>query len=240
MNRRRDIRSARVAEVADDGRTLVVRAVTYNVVDDYGTLFPPGVFADSLGRRMPAFAWSHQWTEPIGRATAAEERPDGLYLTLRLSDPEAVPRARQAMVQFAEGTLTDVSIGFSGATWRPATDDELRTYPGVRDVLTPGADLDEVSAVLRGAVPGAELVLQRSADGAVSVDAVVELARRVAAGELTQDEAGIALTLLGAGETSTEGDDAGEPEGGGEDPAPVEFDGGEALEAWLSPSRSRR
>lgn len=203
MSKRREIRSARVAEVAEDGRTIVVRAVAYGVVDDYGSVWQRGVFARSVGERMPVFAWSHNWEEPIGRAIAADDREDGFYLTLRASNPEDVPRARQAVSQFADGTLTDVSVGFSNMTRRAPTDEEVRAMPGAREIMEDG-DLDEVSAVLRGAVPGAQLVMQRSGrHSAVDVDAVVELAKRVTAGELTQAEAAVALELLGAEDAPT-------------------------------------
>lgn len=192
MTRRRELRAAPITQVSEDGRTITVRAVVYNVMDDYSTVFLPGCFTRSLAERMPVFAWSHDWAEPIGRAIAFDDQPDALYLTLRASDPDAVPRARQAVVQFAEGVLTDVSVGFSNSSWRKPTDAERVTYPGV-DALLEDGDLDEVSAVLRGAVPGAQLVSIRSAQ--VDQALVVSLARQVAAGELTQEEARIALDL---------------------------------------------
>ena len=209
MTKKRERRSARVASVSDDGRTIEVRAVTYGVVDDWGSVFLPGTFNESLGRRLPTFAWGHDWSEPIGRATAWNDSDEGLDLTMRLSDPDAVPRARQAMVQFADGTIDDVSVGFSGTSRRPPTKDEEKQWPGVREVIT-SADLDETSAVLRGAVPGAKVLSVRSA-AEVDLDAVVALAKRVAAGELTAEEAKVAVDLLG-----------GDPEEGDETDPPVE------------------
>jgi len=195
MVKKREHRSARVASVSDDGRTIEVRAVTYGVVDDYGSVFLPGVFNASLEKRLPTFIWGHSWLEPIGRATAWKDTEEGLELTMRLSDPDAVPRARQAAAQFADGTIDDVSVGFSDASRRPPTKDEATQWPGVREVIFEGA-LDETSGVVRGAVPGAKVLSVRSA-AEVDLDAVVALAKRVAAGELTQEEAKVAVDLLG-------------------------------------------
>ena len=75
-----------------------------------------------------------------------------------------IPRARQAYAQVKSGTLRDCSVGFSHAEKRTPTDDETRTYPGVREVIE-RATLDEVSLVLRGAVPGAEVVSVRQSAG---------------------------------------------------------------------------
>lgn len=183
----REHRAAPVQAVDGDGRTFTARAVTYGVVDDYGTRFVKGVFTDSLARRLPVIAWSHDWAEPIGRATGWEERDDGLYITARLSDPEAVPRARQAAVQLADGTLDSVSVGFLRLEDRTGDD-------GVVDIVR--GDLDEVSVVLRGAVPGAEVLSIRSARGAVDLDALVAIAKRKAAGELSDAEAKAAVELL--------------------------------------------
>lgn len=199
MSKRREHRAARVTAVDGDGRTFTARAVTYDIVDDYGSVFVRGVFNESLERRLPVIAWAHDWSEPIGRATAWEERDDGLYLTGVLSDPDAVPRARQAMAQLGDGTITDVSVGFSGTVRRSPTEDELKRWPGATEVIT-RADLDETSMVLRGAVPGAKVLSLRSGEQ-VNVDAVVEIAKRKAAGELTDVEAQAALDLLaGMGE----------------------------------------
>jgi len=211
MSGKREHRAARVTEVDGEGRTFTARAVTYDVVDDYGSVFVRGVFNESLSKRLPVIAWAHDWSEPIGRATDWEERDDGLYLTGKLSDPDAVPRARQTMAQLADGTITDVSVGFSGTVRRSPTDDEMERWPGAREVIT-RADLDETSMVLRGAVPGAKVLSVRSGEQ-VDIDAVVEIAKRKAAGELTDAEAQAALDLLAgtAQAPATEGEEPPTP-----------------------------
>lgn len=179
----------------DDTGTVEVIAVAYGVVDDYGSLWAPGVFARSLEERMPTFAFGHNWSEPIGRGVFAQDTDAGQYVTLRLDLDENVPRALQAHAQMRSGTLDDVSVGFSNVTRRPPTDDEKEAYPGVTEVIL-DADLDEISVVLRGAVPGAKVLAVRAAGGQVDIDAAVEIARRKVAGDLSEAEADEALRLL--------------------------------------------
>lgn len=159
----RELRSAEVRKVAGDGRTFEARAVSYGVIDDYQTRFVRGCFSESLKRRLPVVAWGHDWSDPIGRVTAWDDRSDGLYITGRLSDPGSVPRARQAMAQLADGTLDEVSVGFFRLEERTAAD-------GVVEIVR--GDLDEVSIVLRGAVPGAKVLAVRQGQRGRKMSAV--------------------------------------------------------------------
>lgn len=187
---------------------MEVLAVAYGVTDDYGTRFVPGVFNDSLEERLPTLTFGHSWQDPIGRATAWREEPEGLYLTFRLDLHDDVPRARQAWAQISSGTLDDVSVGFMRQADRTADD-------GVEEITK--AVLDEVGVVLRGAVPGAKVLATRAAGGTVEVDAAVEIARRKVAGEISEAEADEALRLLALG--GGDGDGAG-GEGGDDPPTP--------------------
>lgn len=178
-------RRAASAEVRKkgDGRTIEARIVTYeSTPDSYGSVWAKGCFTESLNRRMPVLAWSHSWEEPIGIGTSWRDGADGPYVTFRISDPDAVPRARQAIAQIGEGVLTDVSVGFFDAVRRDPTNDEMVRWPGVREVIT-RASLDEVSLVLRAAVAGAQLVGQRSAKSSGWW-----LARQYAEGRITREQ----------------------------------------------------
>lgn len=154
--RRLEVRELRAAE---DGRRVIARVLNYDVLDDYGTMFAPGCFAESLAQRLPTFAWSHDWAEPIGRAVSYDDTADGLTIEFELDDPAAVPRAAQALEQLRSGTLSEFSVGF-----RRLADEEVpaEAVGGRRGVyrITKG-QLDEVSVVLRGAVPGTALVGMR-------------------------------------------------------------------------------
>lgn len=205
--------SIRAAEV--DGRPgVTLKAITPHVVDDYGSVFMPDTFNASLEQRGPVLCWAHEWEEPLGPYLSHTADEDGSpVISFAFSDFEAVPIARRAHAQVGDGTIVDCSVGFSQTERRSPTKEEEVRWPGVREVIT-AATLDEVSLVLRGAVPGAKVLSMRSG-GQVSVDAVVELAKRQSAGEITEAEAQAALKLL----AGTEGAPPPAPEG---EPPPAE------------------
>lgn len=215
QNRRRLGGHIRAVEAPDGTRTITLRPVTPGVVDDYGSLWMPDVFDRSLDERLPTLAWAHSWSEPIGRATAWEADGDLRTITFRLDDPAAVPTAGRAYAQVQSGTIDDCSVGFSNTQRRDPTDDEVKQYPGIREVILE-ADLDEVSLVLRGAVPGAKVLAVRARGAEVDADLVIELARRVEAGDITQAQAEIALDLAAeeAGDPPDpeHDDDGGDPD----------------------------
>lgn len=172
------------------------------VVDDYGSLWNPHCFDESLATRMPTLCWSHQWSEPLGPATGYTTSDDGPTVDFTFSDFDAVPMARRAHAQVVDGTIRDCSVGFSSTQRRDPTDAERQQYPGVREVIEK-ATLDEVSLVLAGAVPGAKVLAVRSAEGGtltVDEDAFVAVARKVAAGDMTVAEGKAALELAATGD----------------------------------------
>lgn len=148
----RQVRRMELREVGDDGRNFTAMAVRYGVIDDYETRFLPGCFNDGLEKRLPKIAWGHDWSDIVGRVTSYEDTAEGLVIHARLSDPEAVPRARQAIAQLRDGDVDDVSVGF--------TPTSTQTTDGIFEFVK--AELDEVSLVLRGAVPGAKVLALRS------------------------------------------------------------------------------
>lgn len=183
MRSRAEHRAAEVAErrsaggairAAKKGGEFTALAVTYGRVDDYGSVWLPGCFNEHLAVRLPQILFGHDWMEPIGRATGWRDTAEGLEITARLDVSEDVPKARQAAAQLASGTLSEVSVGFFNAKRREPTTAELKRWPGCREVILK-ADLDELSIVVRGAVPGAAVTTVRSA----------ELARALADGRIT-------------------------------------------------------
>lgn len=228
----------RAVTLEDGAPGVVLQAITPNIVDDYGSVFTPDCFDRSLSERAPVLCWSHDWSDPIGHATGHTTGDAGPRVSFAFDDFDAVPQARRAHAQVASGTITDCSVGFSNTKRRDPTDDELQRWPGCREVIF-DADLDEVSLVLRGAVPGAKVVAYRSGErvASVPIDAVTELARKVNAGEISEDEAQTALGLLAVDVEDQDGDDGGEA-----DPVAVEADAAAdaaAAEALDSIARSR-
>lgn len=207
----RNIEVRAVDEKGPNGRPVVqLRIITPNVVDDYGSVWLPDTFDTALQARIaadpddtPALCWSHRWDDPIGHGITYTADAGGPVMRFEYDDFDAVPRAKQADAQVRSKTIRDCSVGFFAIARREASEDDKKRWPGAREVITE-ADLDEVSLVLRGAVPGAKVL--RSAGGTVDVDAVVELARRVTTGELTAEEAKVAVELLGEDNSTDETD----------------------------------
>lgn len=198
---RRAMRHVEIRATEVDGRPgVTLHAIRPDVVDDYGSVWMPDTFDESLATRLPTLCWAHDWSEPLGPGVDYETGPDGPAIRFAFSDFEAVPIARRAHAQVADGTIQDCSVGFYAAERRDPTDAERKKYPGVKEVILK-AQLDEVSLVLRGAVPGAKVLAVRGAK--VAVDAAVDLAARIAAGEITQEQAKAALDLLANEEPET-------------------------------------
>lgn len=194
----RRVRGGLEVRSGDNGERIIrLKPITPNIVDDYGSVFMPDTFDASLTERQPTLVWAHSWQEPIGRGIDHGGEGDERWIEFRVDDHPDVPRARQAIAQVESGTLDDVSVGFSNTKRRPPTDEEEKRWPGAVEIIE-RAELDEVSLVLRGAVPGAKVLSLRSADGrALSVpeDVMLDVAEKVATGELTE-EAGRAFLRL--------------------------------------------
>lgn len=217
-----ETRSAAITERDGDGHGFWAKLVTYGPADSYNTRWKPGVFDESVASHMPVLAWGHDWSEPIGRMDNYQDREDGPYGHFRLDDGDYVPRAKQALHQLNSGTLTDVSVGILRTGDEP-NDDGTTTITR--------ADLDEVSLVLRGAVPGATVMAGsvRSERRGVQFDDVIELVRRVRAGTVTQDEALATIDLLGGTTSDVSTGTIDEPPAGVQEEAIVPADVAEAL-----------
>lgn len=189
----REMRSAAITDIDTDEHGFWAKLVSYGPADSFNTRWAPGVFDDSVREHKPVLAWGHDWSDPIGRMDDYQERADGPYGHFRLDDGDYVPRAKQALAQLQSGTLTDVSVGILRRAADPQADDGTTTITR--------ADLDEVSLVLRGAVPGAQVMAGsvRSAPraGGIAFDEVIELAKRVRAGDLSQEDALATIDLMG-------------------------------------------
>lgn len=222
MTRERRIFRGEFRDVpGSNGRQKWATAVTYNTVDTYGTLWRPGVFDEALGERMPVVLYGHDWSSlnhVLGagidwRQTPADVGPAGVDVLIEfLADDEHAERAMRLLAKDATSAgpvLRDVSVGFERREWARRSDltaEELKL--GAEEAMI-RAGMDELSLVVAGAVPGAQV---RSALGAVDLDAVVEIARRKAAGDLTDAEARAALDLLAGAPTAPSDDDEGDDE----------------------------
>ena len=137
------------------------RVMHYDVVDDYRTLFAPGLFRESLEARLPRVVWAHDWAEPLGRYIDYDDTATHLDLIGEFDDFDDVPRARQAYAQLKSGTIDEFSVGFM-----PLDGEEIQRDGDYYFRFT-RARLDEVSLVLAGAVPNTQLLAVRSQEMSV-------------------------------------------------------------------------
>jgi HK97 family phage prohead protease len=213
----------REAVKGSDGRQRWATAVTYGTVDDYGTMWSPGVFTAALTERMPTILYGHDWynlDHVLGQGIDSREMDYGVDVLMEFADPQLVPPAGRAIHLVEQRIITDVSVGFMREEWRDGKDltpDEVTA--GAREVMDRAA-MDELSLVVRGAVPGASI---RGRRASAYVDDVVEIARRKAAGELTAEEAQAAVDLLSTHEVPSVESDEGSA---GSDPDPADDAGG--------------
>lgn len=151
----------RAVEV-DGERQLELQIITYNISDDWGSVWLPGCLDEGLAERFPQLARNHDRSDIIGRAFKFSETGSGPKVTFYLDDFEDVPNARIAYSQVNRGTIDDCSIGFRRQyDWRPPTDEEKEKWPGVKEVISK-AFVSEVSVLMEGAVPGAKVLAVRS------------------------------------------------------------------------------
>lgn len=199
-----ETRTATVIEVRAAGENVApgftARAVQYGVADTYRTSWHPGVFADSMAKRMPSVVWGHDWNDPIGRVTGyrdvtGDDGTQWLEIDVDLDDLDSVPRAKQAYAQLRSGTMDQFSFAF-----RRIEETEDPEHRGVTRILK--ADIDEFSVVLNGSVPGTHTTSVRTAAGMVSADDAVALVQRMAKGELDLTSALVELRGKAGGSES--------------------------------------
>ena len=117
-----------IKSVSDSGE-FEGYAAAFNNLDRTGDIILPGAFKDTI----PAFlkdgiiAWQHDWTEPIGKPTHAEEDKKGLFIKGTLSD---TARGRDARTLMKDGVVKKMSIGYQTKDWAPHTDESLRSILG--------------------------------------------------------------------------------------------------------------
>ena len=128
----------------------------HETVDSFRTVFGPNAFKDSFAKRLPAMCWQHDVRNPIGRAISAKAGTRSNEIVGQFSDFDAVPDAKRAFSQIADGTLTDMSFGFKGARYEPAPS----LGKGVRRIVS--AHMAEFSPVTIGSIPGAVVTGFRS------------------------------------------------------------------------------
>jgi hypothetical protein len=172
---------------------------TYDIVDDFGTLWRPGVFDEGWKRKLPKGVWGHDWLDIIGRAVAAESKGNQAWHAVQFSEFDAVPRAYQAWTQMRDGDVDELSFAFDRERWENVdTENPPEGVPaGAREIMSQAFEI-EWSPVLVGAVPETKPLAGsfRSAGKlytAVDIDVARDLALRLHAGSLDITDALVEL-----------------------------------------------
>lgn len=141
------------ADVVDaEKHTIRLKFASFGNRDSAGDILIKGCFAKSIQERGPesstnrkiAFLWQHDMHDPIGKILSIEEREDGAYAEVQLSDFEAVPNAKRAWAQLNDGTINQFSFGYC-YVWDKCEYDQEQDALVVREVK-----LFEISVVTQG------------------------------------------------------------------------------------------
>lgn len=146
--------SAKDAAVVDESKRIIeVKFASFGNVDSDGDLLVKGCFAKSIQERGPGaatnrkivFVWQHDIKDPIGKILSIDEREDGAYASVQLSNFDAVPNAKRAYYQLQDGDINQFSFGFE-YIWDKLDYDEALDAFIVKEVK-----LYEISPVTLGA-----------------------------------------------------------------------------------------
>lgn len=179
-----------VRAINEGSRQAEVVCCRYNVKDDFGTVWLPGCWTDSLALKLPKIAWAHEWSEVIGQVSAFKDSDAELAMTLQFSDFDAVPRAKQAWVQLRDKDIDEFSFGFERVEVITIFPDSEDWDSGIREKMVK-ARMYEVSPVIAGAVPGTKVLAVRGVkqDGTIDLQQATSIAVRMAGGEIDLREA---------------------------------------------------
>lgn len=140
-------------DVDPDNHIIEVKFAVYGIPDSDRDILIKGCFAKSISERGPesstnrkiAFLWQHDMFDPIGKILNIEERDDGAYATVRLSNFDAVPNAKRAYFQLKDGDINQFSFGFN-YVW-----DKMEYDEGSDTFIVKEVKLYEISVVTLGA-----------------------------------------------------------------------------------------
>jgi HK97 family phage prohead protease len=153
------------SESGDVGQFSGVCSVFHNV-DACREIIAPGAFADTIPHFLSDgfVTYEHDWDEPIGRPTAAEETAEGLRVTGEIY-PEMF-EAASVLAGMRRGVIKQMSIGYyvrdcknlsyddtikywDSVGYEPTPDDYRLANAGV--VLLTNLKLEEAAICMRGA-----------------------------------------------------------------------------------------
>lgn len=167
--------------------------------DSHGDIIMPGAYADTIKQHGPSgsdrikFLWQHDWWVPIGRPMELTETETGLEVTTKIS---ATRQGRDALVLYADGVLTEHSVGIS---------DLVRNEDDTAEIIKVGR-LWEGSVVTWGAnslTPFLGMKSEQSRDAALDrmlkhTENIERVLSKAAISTETGEQLQLALTIMNA------------------------------------------
>lgn len=140
-------------ELDPEKHVIEIKFAAFGNIDSDHDILVKGCFAKSIQERGPessthrkiTFLWQHDVHDPIGKVLKIDEREDGAYAHVQLSNFEAVPNAKRAYHQLMDGDIDQFSFGFE-YVWDKVDYDESTDAFIVKEVK-----LFEISVVTLGA-----------------------------------------------------------------------------------------
>lgn len=110
---------------AADSNDGILEAIvnTLNVKDRTDEVTKPGIFAESLSKKLPRGVWHHRWDQPIAKTLEAKEIPAGDSMLPEESKPHGglyikaqffkeIEDSWQAFLKIKNGLIDEFSIGY--------------------------------------------------------------------------------------------------------------------------------
>ena len=135
MQLERKILAFDLKATSEDGGSFEGLAAAFYNPDEswYCDILAPGCFVDSLPEFLTSGfvgGMNHDWDQPIGKPTSAEETAEGLFVKATISD---TAHGRDCRVLMKDGVVRKLSIGFRvlGRTWLNTLDEVVAWWTSV-------------------------------------------------------------------------------------------------------------
>ena len=147
-------------ELDSNEHIIEIKFAAFGVKDSDDDILIKGCFSKSFQERGPesstnrkiVYVWQHDIKDPIGKVLKLEEREDGAYATIRLSNFDAVPNAKRCYHQLMDGDINQFSFGFNYIWDKMEYDEEEEAY------IIKEVKLFEISCVTLGANEETEFI----------------------------------------------------------------------------------
>lgn len=194
----RALPGAAVTDINPRDHTVTARVLVYDRADSYGSVWRPGVMADSLRASKPVICAHHDLSRPIARVADFDDSDTALDLHLVMADLDAVPDARTAFSLMESKIIDGWSVGFVRNVWDPVPKEQRSAYGEheAKEYMVK-CGLREASLVSLPSVPGVgTLAIRAEETPALTVITIEDIERQFKDDLLDRHEARALLAAL--------------------------------------------